>query len=106
MANLNINEYGQKVYVNLGEDISSATGLTFFLEPQNGEKLTRGASDGVAVGSTTITVDDESFTANQYLEYTIKSGDLNHIGQWRLTGQVDQSPTIKVISDYRQIEVR
>jgi len=106
MAWLNKGEYGQKVYVNMGEDVSSASTLTFVLDPQSGEKLEKAIGDGVAVGSTNITVDDQNYIANEYLEYTIKSGDLKYVGTWRLKGECLLTSTNKVISDYKFIEVK
>lgn len=105
MADLNKGEYGQKVYVNMGEDVSSATTITFILEPQSGEKLTRVAANGVAVGSTNITDGDTDLIANEYLEYTILDGDLTYVGTWRLKGECVLTSTNKVISDYKLIEV-
>ena len=106
MAWLNKGEYGQKVYVNMREDVSSATSTTFVLDPQSGKKLEKTASDGVAVGSTNITVDDQDLIANEYLEYTIKSGDLDYVGTWRLKGECVLTSTNKVISDYKYIQVK
>jgi len=106
MAWLNKGEFGQKVYVNMGEDVSSASTITFILEPQMGAKLERGTSDGVAVGSTNITVDGEDLIANEYLEYTIKEGDITYVGTWRLKGECLLTSTNKVISDYKRIQVR
>lgn len=103
---LNKGEYGQLVYANLGEDVSSGTDLKMVLEPQVGEKLERLAGDGVAVGTSNVTVGDVTFLANQYLQYTILSGDLTYAGTWRLKGEVNLSSTNKVVSDYRQFEVR
>ena len=106
MAWLNKGEYGQKVYVNMREDVSSATTITFVLDPQSGSKLERVAGDGVAVGTTNITVDDQNYIANEYLEYTIKSGDLDYVGTWRLKGECVLTSTNKVISDYKYIQVK
>lgn len=103
--NLNKNEYGQKVYVNMGEDVSTATTITMILQPQIGEKLEKVAADGVAVGSTNITVDDENLIANEYLEYTIKEGDLSYSGMWRKKGEAQLTSTNKVISNYSKFEV-
>ena len=105
MPDLNIGEFGQKVYVNMGEDVSSASTLSFILEPQSGEKLTKAAADGVAVGSANIDYEDQTFIANEYLEYTIKEGDLTYAGTWRLKGECLLTTTNKVISDYSYIEV-
>lgn len=105
MPNLNIGEFGQKVYVNMGEDVSSATTLTFKLQPQSGETLERGSTDGVAVGTANLEYEDQTFIANEYLEYTIKDGDLTYAGTWRLKGECLLTTTNKVISDYSYIEV-
>jgi hypothetical protein len=101
MAQLNKGEYGQKVYVNMGQDVSTSTENTFILQPQIGEKLTR---TGV-VGSTNITVDDQDLIADEYLEYTIQSGDLTYAGTWRMKGECLLTSTNKLISDYTILEV-
>lgn len=105
MATLNKNEYGQKVYINIGEDVSSASSITIKLQPQKGETLTKGSTDGVAVGSTNITVNNTDLIANEYLEYTIKEGDLTYAGTWRIKGEAQLSATNKVISNYSYFEV-
>ena len=105
MPSLNKSEFGQTVRVNMLEDVSTATALNFILEPRLGEKLEKSASDGVVVGSSNITVDDEQYLANNYLEYTIKTGDLEYVGSWRLKAEATLSGTNKVVSDYKRIEV-
>lgn len=105
MASLNKCEYGQVVRVNLLQDVSTNTELKFILEPQFGNKLERGASDGVSVGTSNVTVDDETYLANEYLEYTVKSGDLDYAGTWRMRGEAQLSSTVRVIGDYKIIEV-
>ncbi len=106
MIALNKNEFGQLVFTNLGQDISAANSFTFILEPQRGKKLERTVSNGVVIGTVDITVGDERFLANQYLQYTILEGDLDYVGAWRLKGEVVLSSTNKVINDFTQIEVR
>ncbi len=88
MPNLNKSEFGQVVRVNMLEDISTATDLKLSLEPRLGTKLEKTASNGVVVGTIDIVEDDETYLANQYLAYTIKEGDLDYIGQWRIKGEV------------------
>lgn len=105
MASLNKNEYGKTVYANLGEDISAYTELKFILEPKVGVKLEKSVSDGVAIGASNITVDDESYLANQYISYTIQTGDLDRSGQWRIKGEATLSNTNKAIGDYKIITV-
>lgn len=105
MPSLNKDEYGQVVRVNMLEDVSTNTELNFILEPRFGEKLTKDGTDGVVVGTTNVTVDDESYLANEYLEYTIKEGDLDKEGTWRFRGEVQITATKRVVGDYKFIEV-
>ena len=102
MPNLNKGEYGQTVYANMGEDVSSGTTFTIILEPQGGSKLTKTAT----VGATNITVDDQDLIANEYIQYTIIDGDLTYVGNWRLKGECVLTSTNKVISDYSNFEVK
>ncbi len=103
MSNLNVNEYGDVLRINMGEDVSAATKLNFIFEPRLGDK--KEIIAGVTVGTTDVTEDDETFLANQYLEYTTLDGDLDFEGQWRIKGEATMSATRKVISDYRTISV-
>ena len=104
MTELNNGEYGQTLYVNFDQDISSATALNFILEPMLGEKIERSASDGVAVGTVNIDVRDESYLANQYIQYTIKDGDIDKAGTWRYKAEATLSSTVKLVSDYQIVE--
>lgn len=105
MMTLNKDEYGDTVYAKLGEDVSTATDYSFILEPNIGTKLTKSVSDGVALGATDITVDDEDYTANEYITYTIKTGDLDKSGLWRIKGTATMTATRKVIGNYSHISV-
>ena len=105
MPELNKNEYGQTIYINFGEDVSTATAFNFILEPKQGEKLERSASDGVILGTSNVDVGDEAYLANQYISYTIKENDLDYAGQWRKKAEATISATKKVISDYDFFEV-
>lgn len=104
MTYLNKGEYGQKLYVNMEQDVSSATGLTFILEPQGGKKLEK--TSDIAVGTTNITDGDQDLIANEYLEYTVQDGDLTYTGTWRIKGECLLTSTNKLISDYKYIEVK
>lgn len=105
MANLNKDEYGLTIYANLGVDISAFTALNFILEPKTGSKLEKSVGDGVSLGTSNITVDDESYLANQYISYTIQSSDISKSGQWRLKGEATLSSANKVIGDYKLFTV-
>jgi len=105
MPNLNKNEYGQTIYADLGQDVSTATAFNFILEPQVGIKLEKSASDGVALGASNITVDDTNLLANQYITYVIKEDDLSKSGLWRTKGEATLSATNKIVGDYKRITV-
>lgn len=105
MAELNKDEYGQVVRANIGIDVSTNTALTFVLEPRVGTKLEKVIADGVVVGAVNVVVGDQTFQANEYLEYTTKDGDICKSGLWRLKGIAQTSPTVKVVGDYRRITV-
>lgn len=80
----NNGEHNSKLRVNLGQNISAGTSLTVFLQPQAGDE--KEFTTNVAVGTSNITVDDLSFLANEYLEYTLQDGDIDFVGQWRARG--------------------
>ena len=98
----NQGEYGSKIRVNLGTDISTGTSLTFFMEPKAGDE--KEFTTNLVVGTSNVTVDDDSFTANEYLEYTLQDGDLDQEGQWRVRGSAIVSGEL-IKSDYVLITV-
>ena len=102
---LNKDEYGQTLTVGFDQDVSGATSLNFILEPRLGEKIERSASDGLVLGTVNIEVNDESFLANQYVQYTILEGDLDYAGTWRYKAEVQLNSTVKLVSDYHIVEV-
>lgn len=103
--NYNKDEYGKKIYVNFGEDISTATELTLILEPMIGDSKEKTTSDGVAVGTSNVDVDDQTYIANEYIEYTTADGDLDYAGQWRKKGKAQLSSTNLVVTDYEKFTV-
>lgn len=94
--NINKDEYGQTLRVNLGEDVSTATSYEFILEPKFGDKLEK---VGI-LGTVNITVGDEDWLANEYIEYVTIDGDIDHAGQWRMKGIATMSATETVNGDY------
>lgn len=104
-TNYNKSEYGQMIYANLGQDISAASELTMLLEPKIGETQEKVISDGVAVGTANVDVNDETYLANEYISYTIKEDDLDYAGLWRNKGKAKLSSTNLVIGDYHNFTV-
>jgi len=102
MARYNVDEFGQLIYANMRENISTATELKLILQPQvsvHGEK--KEITTGLTVGTVNLNVNDETFLANQYIIYTTKDGDLDKAGLWRVKGEALLSSTNRVISDYK-----
>lgn len=98
----NKKEYGSVLRVNLGTDISVGTSLTVILQPERGEKDEY--TTNVAVGISNVTVDDQTFLANQYLEYTIQQDDLDKEGLWRARGSAIVSSEL-IKGDYVRFTV-
>ena len=98
---MNKGEYGQTIRANLGEDISSATEYKIILEPQSGDKLEKTAT----LGTSNVTEGDETYLANEYVEYVIESGVLDYSGLWRVKGEATISGTSKKIGNYKRFTV-
>jgi hypothetical protein len=100
--NFNEGEYGSVLRVNLDTDISAGTTLTVELEPQTGDL--KSFTSNVALGTVNVTVDDQTFVANEYLEYTLQDGDLDQAGQWRARGSAIVSGVL-IKSDFVRFTV-
>jgi hypothetical protein len=98
VGNLNKNEIGQKIRINLSEDISLAT-PTLILEPQLGVKKV--ITTGVTIPAVNVTVGNETLNANEYVEYTTIDGDLDYIGQWRFKAKLSFSASDIRSTDYQ-----
>ena len=118
MPSFNIFAYGPVIRANLRQDVSTNTGLEMTIQPEVGASKNalrvnnnkhRGAvvvnNPDVTVGTVDVVVGDETFLANEYLEYTIKADDLSKPGIWRVKGAADISATDRVIGDYVRFTV-
>lgn len=118
MSSFNKYEYGQVIRANLKQDVSINTGLEIIIQPELGSSKNakrnlddkpRGAvianNPDVTVGAIDVVVGDETYLANEYLEYTIKTNDLSKPGIWRVKGSADISPTNRVVGDYSRFTV-
>ena len=98
----NKGEFGSILRVNLGVDLSTATSLTICLLPRRGEE--KEFITNIAVGSANTDVDDQTFLADEFLEYTLQADDLDQEGQWWARGSAIVSGE-KIIGDYVRITV-
>jgi len=97
---MNVNEFGQTIRANIGEDVSSLTDYKMILEPELGKRVEKVATIGVV----NVVEGDETFLANQYLEYVVESEVLDRSGQWRKKGKATSS-TQEISGNYARFTV-
>ena len=117
MSEFNKFEYGQVIRANLKQDVSTNTGLEMIIQPELGRSVNSNTlslkplgavvvnNPDVTVGTIDVVVGDETYLANEYLEYTIKANDLSKPGIWRVKGAADITPTDRVVGDYSRFTV-
>lgn len=98
---MNYLEYGQVIYFNADEDISANTN-TLILEPQEGTAKEVSAT----IGGTDITVNGATYTANEYVSYTVVPKDIDYPGFWRVKLKSKYSSTKELQTDYKKFVVR
>jgi len=100
--NINYNEVGAVIRVNLKEDITLST-PTLIIEPEYGDK--KEITDGVTIPDIDYITDDETFCAGEYIEYSTKDGDIDYVGKWRKKASLYfDSDNVKQ-SDYQRFYV-
>lgn len=83
MGQLYVGDSGKTLRVNAGFDMSSYTELSLVFTKPDNTTVTKTTTDGVTLGTTTITDDDlGSLTANQYVYYDFEVGVLDTAGRW------------------------
>lgn len=102
MGNLNYNEVGQPIRINLGEDITlSAPTLILLPEIGNQKEIT----DGVTIPDANVIVGDETLLAGEYIEYFTKDGDLDYTGRWKFKVKLAFSSTDIRQTDFQKFRV-
>jgi hypothetical protein len=102
MSNLNFNEVGQIILVNVGKDISSST-PTLILQPEAG--LSKEIINGVTIPNISATEGDQTFEANEYIKYSTIFGDLDYVGRWRKKVKLNFSSTNIEQTDFEKFRV-
>jgi len=97
---MNVNEFGQTIRANIGEDVSSLTSYKMILEPELGVEVEKDAT----LGTVNIVVGDETFIANRYVEYVVEEKVLDRKGQWRKKGKAT-SATQEISGNYQRFTV-
>lgn len=100
MQKYNKESYGEKIYVDFGQDISSATVLKMFLLPQSGEQQEKTA----VLETSDLWVGDRLYLANQYVSFTTTDGQFTYVGRWEKRGEATIGTT-KISTDYRNFRV-
>jgi hypothetical protein len=77
---LNVGEYGVIIRFNQAFDLSNQTALSLKLTKPDG--TTSSKTSNLVVGSTDIATTLGTFTANEYVEYTVQDGDIDQAGKW------------------------
>lgn len=101
-GNMNFNEVGQPIRINLGEDISLST-PTLILLPELGNQ--KNITDGVTIPAVDVTIGDETLLANEYLEYFTKNKDLDYVGRWKFKAKLTFSDSDIRQTDYQKFRV-
>ena len=102
MANLNFNEIGQIIRVNLGRDISAST-PTLILRPEVGQE--KEILTGVTIPNVQVVTDAETFEANEYIEYTTIVDDLDYSGRWKKKAKLEFSASNIEQTDFQKFRV-
>jgi hypothetical protein len=102
MSNLNFNEIGSIIRVNLGYDITAST-PELILQPELGE--TKEITTGVTIPGVTVVTDIETFTAGEYIEYLTIDGDLDYTGRWRKKAKLTFSSNNIQQNDFEKFRV-
>ena len=100
--NLNFNEIGQIIRVNVGKDISLST-PTLILQPESG--ITKEITTGVTIPNVQVITEAETFEANEYIEYTTIKDDLDYVGRWKKKAKLDFSSSNIEQTDFVKFRV-
>lgn len=106
MSNLNFNEIGQVIRVQLGQDLTLVSPLptpTLLLQPENGE--TKEITAGVTIPTSSVTVGNETFEAYEYIEYTTIAKDLDYVGRWKKKYMLEFTTANIEQGDYEKFRV-
>lgn len=92
---LRAGEYGKIIRLKAFFDMSANTALAILItDPQENT-----ATVTATLGTTTITEDGITYTANEYMNYTLLSGDIDEAGEWTFQGRYDEGATKRLLSE-------
>jgi len=103
MADLNFNEIGQVIRVNVGEDLTQADSVAMILLPEFGE--IKELTTGVTIPTEDYTQGDETFFVGEYIQYTTVDGDLDYTGRWKKKAKITFTPSNVEQTNYQKFRV-
>lgn len=92
---LRANEYGKVIRLDANFDMSANTALAMLISDPSGNTATVTAS----LGTTTIDTGTGTMTANEYMTYTLVSGDIDETGDWTFQGRYDEGASKRLLSE-------
>lgn len=98
---MNIDNFGQTLRANIGSDVSSASSYQMVLEPEKGNEIGKTAT----LGTVNIVEGDQTFIANEYIEYILEPNVIKFIGQWRKKGIAVISSTQETAGNFARFTV-
>lgn len=99
---MNVGEYGNIIRVDANENISANTNILTLTSPSPVvRKLIITEADGLSIGTSTVVIDNITYSANEYVEYVFKEGDIFIQGEWeaRLFSQTSNGEICKITND-------
>jgi hypothetical protein len=99
---LNTFEIGKPIRINVGKDISAST-PTLFLIPEYG--IPQEITSGVTIPAIDVTVGNEIYYANEYVEYLTLSDTLDYAGRWKKQAELYFSPVDVEKTDFIKFRV-
>ena len=96
-ATVREDEIGKVMVINANFNLSGNTELRVVFKKPDGTIVEKLKADGVTAPTVPITVcvgdGEETFTANEYFQYSTEAGLLDVTGQWQIHGEyVDGTP--------------
>ena len=83
-SNQNVDEYGEVLYFDVHEDISSATTYQVTIKDPDGNETTKTAT----LEASDTATDYGTFTGNQHVSYTTVATDFDEEGRWKIRAKI------------------
>jgi DNA primase len=104
MQRINKDAYGQKIYIDFNQNVSTATTFTATIQPQEGNEIT---SLTPTLETSDLRVGDQLYTANQYVSVTVTENLFDDYapGIYRAKATATLSASEVISTDYDQTRI-